>query len=112
MRFRYGSDSENPRLGGSATKTLAMNEQAIEQESLSLIRFLYSTITDTKNREGGEEQCQEHTHHFLTLMGFEVFTAMTMKNAVFRDVTLCGFVRTDVSEERSASIIRVTKSVS
>jgi hypothetical protein len=32
-----------------------------------------------------------------------------MKNAVFWDVTLCGSLRTDVSEERSASIIRVTR---
>jgi hypothetical protein len=41
---------------------------------------------------------------------FEVFTAMTMKNAVFWDVTLCALVRTDVSEERTVSIIRVKKS--
>jgi hypothetical protein len=40
---------------------------------------------------------------------FEVFTAVTMKNAVFWDVTQCGFVRTDVSEERIASIIRATR---
>jgi hypothetical protein len=39
----------------------------------------------------------------------KVFTAVTMKNAVFCDVAPCGFVRTDVSEERSASIIRVTR---
>jgi hypothetical protein len=31
-----------------------------------------------------------------------------LKNALFWDVTLCGFVLTDVSEERSASIIRLT----
>jgi hypothetical protein len=31
-----------------------------------------------------------------------------MKDAVFWDVTLFGFVRTDVSEERIASIIRIT----
>jgi hypothetical protein len=40
----------------------------------------------------------------------EVFTAVTMKNGVFWDVALCVvLVRTDVSEERSASIIRVTR---
>jgi hypothetical protein len=32
-----------------------------------------------------------------------------MKNGVFWDVTPCGSVRTDVSEELSASIIRVTR---
>jgi hypothetical protein len=37
---------------------------------------------------------------------FEVFTAVTMKNGVFWDVVL---VRTDVSEERSASFIRATR---
>jgi hypothetical protein len=40
---------------------------------------------------------------------FEVFTAVTMKNGVFWDVTPCGFVRTDVSEELSVSFIRVTR---
>jgi hypothetical protein len=38
---------------------------------------------------------------------FEVFTAVTMKNAVFWDVTRVTLVRTDVSKERSVSIIRV-----
>jgi hypothetical protein len=33
----------------------------------------------------------------------------TKKNGVFWDVTPCGFVRTDVSEELIASFIRVTK---
>jgi hypothetical protein len=37
---------------------------------------------------------------------FEVFTAVTVKNAVLWNVTLCG---SDVSEERSTSIIRVTR---
>jgi hypothetical protein len=32
-----------------------------------------------------------------------------MKNAVFWDVTPCGSVRTDVSEETSDSIIRVKR---
>jgi hypothetical protein len=32
-----------------------------------------------------------------------------MKNAVFWDVTLCGFVRTEVSEEHTASIIGVDR---
>jgi hypothetical protein len=34
---------------------------------------------------------------------------VTMKNAVFLDVTPMTFVRTDVSEERIASIIRVKR---
>jgi hypothetical protein len=43
------------------------------------------------------------------IVRFEVFTAVTMKNGVFWDVTPCAFVRTDVSEEPSASFIRVTR---
>jgi hypothetical protein len=40
---------------------------------------------------------------------FEVFTAVTMKNAMIWDVTLCGYVRTEVLEEFNASIIRVKR---
>jgi hypothetical protein len=41
---------------------------------------------------------------------FEVFTAVTMKNVVFWDVRRrVALVRTDVSEERIASIISVTR---
>jgi hypothetical protein len=40
---------------------------------------------------------------------FEVFTAVTMKNGVFWDVTPCDSLRTDVSEELSASFIRGTR---
>jgi hypothetical protein len=36
---------------------------------------------------------------------FEVFTAVTMKNSVFTDVTLVCLVRTDVSEEHISFII-------
>jgi hypothetical protein len=40
---------------------------------------------------------------------FEVFTVVTMEKAVFMDVTACGYVRTDVSEELMASIFKVTR---
>jgi hypothetical protein len=40
---------------------------------------------------------------------FEIFTAMTMKNGVFWDVMPVALVRTDVSEELSATIIKVTR---
>jgi hypothetical protein len=40
---------------------------------------------------------------------FEVFTAVTMKNAVAWDVMSCGSCKNRVSEELSASIIRVTR---
>jgi hypothetical protein len=40
---------------------------------------------------------------------FEVSTSMTMKIVIFWDVTLCTLVRTYVSEELSASFIRVTR---
>jgi hypothetical protein len=39
----------------------------------------------------------------------EVFTPVPMKNGVFWDVTSCGFVRTNVSEELRAYFIRVTR---
>jgi hypothetical protein len=46
----------------------------------------------------------------LCYIRFEVFTAVTMNNAVFWDVTPHGSCkRTDISEERIASIIRVTR---
>jgi hypothetical protein len=40
---------------------------------------------------------------------FEVFTAVAMKNGVFWDVTPVDLVKTDVSEELSASLIRMTR---
>jgi hypothetical protein len=45
----------------------------------------------------------------ITYVRFEVFTAVTMKNGVFWNVTPVTFVRTDVSEELSPSFIRVTR---
>jgi hypothetical protein len=38
-----------------------------------------------------------------------VFTAVTLKNVVFWDVSRVALVRADVSEEHIASIIRMTK---
>jgi hypothetical protein len=38
-----------------------------------------------------------------------VFTPVTVKNAVFWDVTPCGSIRTDVSEELTAPIMRMTR---
>jgi hypothetical protein len=40
---------------------------------------------------------------------FEVFTAVTMKNGIFGMLCRVGLVKTDVSEELSASFIRVTR---
>jgi hypothetical protein len=40
---------------------------------------------------------------------FEVFMAVTMKNAIFWDVTPCGTVRTNISKECIVSIITVTR---
>jgi hypothetical protein len=37
----------------------------------------------------------------------DVFTAVTMRFAAFCDVTLCGFVRKEISAEHIATIIRV-----
>jgi hypothetical protein len=46
------------------------------------------------------------------LVRFEVFTAMTIKNAVFWDAMRCGSYNNGVSEEHITSIIRVTRKVS
>jgi hypothetical protein len=51
---------------------------------------------------------------FMTIIGnfcvrFEVFTAVTMKNVVFWDVTPSDSCYIRVSEERIASIMRVTR---
>jgi hypothetical protein len=39
-----------------------------------------------------------------TMFRFEVFTAVTMKNAISWDMAPCASVRTEVREERIASI--------
>jgi hypothetical protein len=46
--------------------------------------------------------------HNIYYARFEVFTAVTMKNGVLWILRFLALVRTDVSEERSASFIRVT----
>jgi hypothetical protein len=46
---------------------------------------------------------------YKTYVRFEVFMAVTMKNAAFWDVMLCGSCKNRVSEEPSASINRVTR---
>jgi hypothetical protein len=45
----------------------------------------------------------------LAYVRFVVLTAVTMKNGVFWDVTPCGSLRTDFSEEFSAFLISVTR---
>jgi hypothetical protein len=45
----------------------------------------------------------------VNLVRFEVFTAVTMKNCVFWMLGRVALVRTDVSEEFSASFIRETR---
>jgi hypothetical protein len=44
-----------------------------------------------------------------TYIRFEVFTAVTVKNGIFWELRRVALVRTDVSGELSASIIRVTR---
>jgi hypothetical protein len=44
----------------------------------------------------------------VCIVRFEVFTAVIMNNAVSWDAMPCGSCKTDVSEERIASNIRVT----
>jgi hypothetical protein len=56
----------------------------------------------------GSIKCEEALEQ-LHNVRFEVFKVVTMKNGVFWDVTPVALVRTNVSEELSASIIRVKK---
>jgi hypothetical protein len=53
-----------------------------------------------------------HILYELTSDSFEVFTAVTMQNAVFWDVPLCGSYKNRYSEERIASIIKEKESAS
>jgi hypothetical protein len=46
--------------------------------------------------------CEIITEQKKKSVRFEVFTAVTMKNGVFWDVTPCGSCKNRVSEERSA----------
>jgi hypothetical protein len=46
---------------------------------------------------------------YTNFVRLKVFTAVAMKNGVFWDVTPYALVRTEVSEELSASFIRVTR---
>jgi hypothetical protein len=43
------------------------------------------------------------------MLRVEVFTAVTMKNTIFVMLRSVALVRTDVSEDRIASIIRITR---
>jgi hypothetical protein len=52
--------------------------------------------------------CTSQATHYVSAT-ILVFTAVTMKNAVFWYVTPCGYCKNRVSEERSASIITVTR---
>jgi hypothetical protein len=47
--------------------------------------------------------------NFVEVVRFEVFTEVTMKNGVFWMLRLVALVTTDVSDEPSASFIRVTR---
>jgi hypothetical protein len=48
-------------------------------------------------------------HGYKLYIKFDVFTAVTVKNDVLWMLRRVALVRTDVWEERSASIIRVTR---
>jgi hypothetical protein len=66
-----------------------------------------SKITDLYPRFIGIYQ---NTGRIVENVRFEVFTAVTMKNDDFWDVIRrVALVRTDISEEHSASFIRVTR---
>jgi DNA-binding TFAR19-related protein (PDSD5 family) len=61
----------------------------------------YDSNINNKRNTGRDEQSEE--------VRFEVFTAVTMKKPSSEMLCRVALVRTDVSEERSASFIRVTR---
>jgi hypothetical protein len=48
-------------------------------------------------------------HAYSYFVRFKIFTAVTVNNGVFWDITPVALVRIDISEERSASFIRMTR---
>jgi hypothetical protein len=46
---------------------------------------------------------------YAVYLRFQIFTAVTMKNAIVCAMTPCGSCKSDVSDERIASIIRVER---
>jgi hypothetical protein len=55
----------------------------------------------------GKELNISKIEKYVKIVGFEVFTAVTMKNAVFWDVTPCGFIVNRRFGARMVSIFRV-----
>jgi hypothetical protein len=56
----------------------------------------------------GSRYSSDYAIVFISHVRFEVFTVVTMKNVVFWMLRHVALERTDVSEELSASIIRMT----
>jgi hypothetical protein len=59
----------------------------------------------TKNPEDLLRIYKMYTSNIYQKVRFQVFPAVTMKNGVFWDVRRVALARTDVSEERSASLM-------
>jgi hypothetical protein len=66
-----------------------------------------------EGRAKGKRQLGKQRNRWMdnikTYVRFEVFTAWAMKNCVFGMLRRVALVRTNISEELSASIIRVTR---
>jgi hypothetical protein len=86
----------------TAVKTTYKLERLQTEQRPTYSTKLYISLTD-----GVHIVISNNSHIFVR---FEVFTAVTMKNSVVGDVA--ALVRTYVSQERSASIIRTRNNVS
>jgi hypothetical protein len=73
------------------------------------VRSSETSVLTKASRHHMPENVIFNHKHCRDCVKFDVFTAVTMKNAVFWNVTSCGSCRNDVSEEHIASIIRVRK---
>jgi hypothetical protein len=86
LKEKYKLRSRNPRLTAvpvrhpSIRKSWYQNSPTVSGSSVVIVRLR------TKTKE------------FVGYVRFEVVTTMTMKNAIFGDVSCVALVRTDVSE--------------
>jgi hypothetical protein len=82
---------------------LPFSEKKMEAAGCIAKYFLDYTVSHP------EDSLHGHNRDNLKYVRFEVFTVVTIKNAIFWDVMPCDSIRTDVSEKHISSNIRVKR---